>query len=148
MPNNFKSRNKCTTITITSHTLDCPQYPNDLLKKSFIKEIRTKTSICNQKIVDILSLSAYWKQTKIYLLDHDKRTPSIHSDKDIDESSLGYAKIKKKWYYVKKKCQLNRNFFYLTSTFEKCWFIIIWTYITAMIMNSYCVIKCLNIFKY
>ena len=24
------------------------------------------------------------------------------------------------WYYVKKKCQLNRNFFYLTSTFEKC----------------------------
>ena len=23
------------------------------------------------------------------------------------------------WYYVKKKCQLNRNFFYLTSTFEK-----------------------------
>ena len=25
-----------------------------------------------------------------------------------------------KWYYVKKKCQLNRNFFYLTSTFEKC----------------------------
>ena len=26
----------------------------------------------------------------------------------------------KKWYYVKKKCQLNRNFFYLTSTFEKC----------------------------
>ena len=28
---------------------------------------------------------------------------------------LGYS-----WYYVKKKCQLNRNFFYLTSTFEKC----------------------------
>ncbi|OUQ02714.1 hypothetical protein B5E91_13310 [Thomasclavelia spiroformis] len=26
----------------------------------------------------------------------------------------------KNWYYVKKKCQLNRNFFYLTSTFEKC----------------------------
>ena len=24
------------------------------------------------------------------------------------------------WYYVKKKYQLNRNFFYLTSTFEKC----------------------------
>ena len=26
----------------------------------------------------------------------------------------------KGWYYVKKKYQLNRNFFYLTSTFEKC----------------------------
>ena len=29
------------------------------------------------------------------------------------------------WYYVKKKYQLNRNFFYLTSTFEKSRFIII-----------------------
>ena len=28
--------------------------------------------------------------------------------------------IETNWYYVKKKCQLNRNFFYLTSTFEKC----------------------------
>mgnify|MGYP001780569236 CR=1 FL=1 len=28
--------------------------------------------------------------------------------------------VKGQWYYVKKKCQLNRNFFYLTSTFEKC----------------------------
>ena len=31
-----------------------------------------------------------------------------------------YYPVKKIWYYVKKKCQLNRNFFYLTSTFEKC----------------------------
>ena len=30
------------------------------------------------------------------------------------------VQYKKEWYYVKKKCQLNRNFFYLTSTFEKC----------------------------
>ena len=32
---------------------------------------------------------------------------------------MGASPIKD-WYYVKKKCQLNRNFFYLTSTFEKC----------------------------
>ena len=70
MLNNFKSKNKCTTITITFHTPDRPQYPNDLLKKLFIKEIRTKTSICKQKIVDIYHYRHTGKQTKIDLLDH------------------------------------------------------------------------------
>ena len=38
---------------------------------------------------------------------------------DIKEIRVFSRDELKQWYYVKKKCQLNRNFFYLTSTFEK-----------------------------
>ena len=41
-------------------------------------------------------------------------------DKDFECSRFIVVADAGLWYYVKKKCQLNRNFFYLTSTFEKC----------------------------
>ena len=54
----------------------------------------------------------------------------------------------KVWYYVKKKYQSNWNFFTNSITLYITFFILIWTLIITVTMYSYCVIKCLYIFKY
>ena len=70
---------------------------------------------CGLRINEVISL----KVSDISTKDRSNMTVYIRESKKNRSRFVPLDKMAY-WYYVKKKCQLNRNFFYLTSTFEKC----------------------------
>lgn len=74
--------------------------------------------------------------------------PSRHKNVLINYFMLIPREEREKWYYVKKKYQLNWNISSSLTVFCIIFFILIWTLIITVTMCSHCIVKCLNIFKY